>query len=334
MSSTMSTINAVGTGPIQGTDFISQAQLGAAAQNVAQNIPGGQLSFSQIESLWINNGGSPGWAPLMAGIAIAESGGNTLALNNNPNTGDYSVGLWQINYFGSLLGPRSAEFGNPSQLQNSPNAQAKAAVSLFGSNGAGIGNWKGDPAYNAWVAAGMPQQPSASSVLGWLSKAGFSAAAGGAGTTFSGPSAAGQPGTCSSKGNGIGAFGVNIGTACQLKALTGGLLIGIGGVALLTGAVLIASYGLSQTKLGKQATAAVTGSVGVVGRTAGAVAGAPARIGTARQARSDEVQYQRYEANRDEINRRNRAYRARQRREEAYAGPGPDTTFGGQYESF
>lgn len=66
-------------------------------------------------------------------IAGCESGYNPQILNNNPSTGDYSVGLFQINYFGSLLGPRTAAYGSPSQLQNDPQAQARAAYSI--SNG-------------------------------------------------------------------------------------------------------------------------------------------------------------------------------------------------------
>jgi hypothetical protein len=99
-----------------------------------------QLSFSQIEQLWVSNGGSQMLAPIMAAIAMAESGGNTDALNNNPSTGDYSVGLWQINYYSNLLGPRTQKYGSPSNLQSDPNLQAKAAIDLAG-NGSGLGNW-------------------------------------------------------------------------------------------------------------------------------------------------------------------------------------------------
>lgn len=128
-------------------------------------------SFADVEQLWINNGGNPIWAPLAAGIAMAESGGNSTALNNNPNTGDYSVGLWQINYYGSLLGPRTALYGSPSTLQGDPNAQARAAVQLSG-NGSNWQPWQTDKAWNAWQAAGAPTGPNAQTVQGWLSSAG------------------------------------------------------------------------------------------------------------------------------------------------------------------
>jgi Lysozyme like domain len=106
------------------------------------------LTFGQIEQLWIKNGGDPSWAPTMAGVALAESGGNVENLNNNPSTGDYSVGLWQINYFGGLAPSRTASFGPPAQLQQDANAQAKAAVSILG-GGPGITAWKGDKVGNA-----------------------------------------------------------------------------------------------------------------------------------------------------------------------------------------
>ena len=132
-------------------------------------VPGttGQtLSFSQIMQLWTNNGGNSAWAPLMAAVAIAESGGITNNLNNNASTGDFSVGLWQINYFGALGPSRAASYGQPAALASDPNAQAKAAVSLFG-DGSGWTNWQGDAAIKAWQHAGSPKTPSATTVLGW-----------------------------------------------------------------------------------------------------------------------------------------------------------------------
>jgi len=130
-----------------------------------------KLSMAQIESLWTGAGGTPGWAPLMAGIALAESSGTTTALNNNPSTGDYSVGLWQINYYGDLLSGRTAEYGSPVQLQNTPARQAKAAVNLFG-GGAGISNWTNDRVWNEWVKAGRPSKPTFTTVAGWVKSSG------------------------------------------------------------------------------------------------------------------------------------------------------------------
>lgn len=111
------------------------------------------LSFQQIESVWEQAGGSPQAAPLMAGIAESESGGNPTALNNNPATGDYSVGLWQINYFGNLAGPRTARYGTPAQVMD-PLANAKAAVNLY-AGGSGLSNWAGDHAYALYQQGGI-----------------------------------------------------------------------------------------------------------------------------------------------------------------------------------
>ena len=59
-------------------------------------------SYSQLEQLWTNAGGSPSLAPVMAAIALAESGGNPNAVNYNTN-GTVDRGLWQINsIWGSL----------------------------------------------------------------------------------------------------------------------------------------------------------------------------------------------------------------------------------------
>lgn len=98
------------------------------------------LSFDQIRQLWISNGGNPTAAPIMAAIALAESGGRTDSLNNTPSTGDYSVGLWQINYFGPLAPGRTAAYGAPAALAADPNAQAKAAIALSG-NGSNLYPW-------------------------------------------------------------------------------------------------------------------------------------------------------------------------------------------------
>jgi hypothetical protein len=101
---------------------------------------GGKLTFAQLEQLWIQAGGDASKAATAAAIALAESSGNPTALNNNPATGDYSVGPWQINYFGSLLGPRTRSYGSPASLLASPLADARAAVSIS-HNGQDFSPW-------------------------------------------------------------------------------------------------------------------------------------------------------------------------------------------------
>jgi hypothetical protein len=54
-------------------------------------------TYGQLEGLWINNGGSTAMAPVMAAIALAESGGNPAAKNSTDNGGTQtSWGLWQL----------------------------------------------------------------------------------------------------------------------------------------------------------------------------------------------------------------------------------------------
>lgn len=120
------------------------------------------FNFSQLQGLWVQAGGDPKWAPVMAAIAISESGGDNHALNDNPNTGDYSVGLWQINYYNGLAASRTARYGPASTLQQDPLANARAAVDLLDSRGAppspnapGLSNWKGDRAYAVYQNGGI-----------------------------------------------------------------------------------------------------------------------------------------------------------------------------------
>lgn len=104
-------------------------------------LPGDQqLTYSQIAQLWTSQGGDPTLAPVMAAIAMAESGGHTGVVNDTPSTGDYSVGLWQINYFGNLAPGRTQQFGSPDQLGGDPASQARAAIALAG-DGGGLSNW-------------------------------------------------------------------------------------------------------------------------------------------------------------------------------------------------
>ena len=240
---------------------------------------GPTLNFDQIQSLWVQAGGNPAWAPLAAAIAMAESGGNTTALNNNPNTGDYSVGLWQINYFGGLLQSREQQFGAPASLQASPAAQASAAVALS-NNGTNWQPWQGDAAYQAWTAHGAPAAPTKATLGGWGVSFG---GAGGSSTTVStataGGAVAGGSGTgCGAKGDifswslpgssipVVGALaraGSITFTKCQGKALVSGILIGFGGALMVTGTLIVVAWGLGHTRGGQAATRAARAVPGV-----------------------------------------------------------------------
>lgn len=64
-----------------------------------------------------------------------ESGGNPEALNNNPLTGDYSVGLFQINLYGANAKTRPSE-----EWLKVPENNISYAYELY-KNG-GWGHWK------------------------------------------------------------------------------------------------------------------------------------------------------------------------------------------------
>lgn len=112
----------------------------------------------QIKDIWTSNGGPPGAAQIASAIAMAESGGKSDAVNDDPATGDLSVGLWQINYFGDLGPQRTAEYGPLSWLKDHLDAQVFAAINIS-SDATDWTPWStyNDGAYLTW----MPGQPGA-----------------------------------------------------------------------------------------------------------------------------------------------------------------------------
>ena len=113
-----------------------------------------QLTFTQIEQLWIRNGGTPGWAPLMAGIAMAESGGTSGAIEPTQPPQKTGWGLWQI-----TPGTRKLL---------TPDKNAEAAVGKFRVQG--LTAWQTDRIWNAWRAAHSPYQPNAVTVQKWVAE--------------------------------------------------------------------------------------------------------------------------------------------------------------------
>jgi hypothetical protein len=111
------------------------------------------LNFQQLEQLWIDNGGSTAYAPLMAAIAMAESGGNTTALNPNDNNGKQSsFGLWQIS---------TGTHNPPAQNWSDPNVNAQLAAAKFRSQGLGAWGTYTSGAYKQYLNsnAASPLQP-------------------------------------------------------------------------------------------------------------------------------------------------------------------------------
>lgn len=139
------------------------------------------LSPSDVQALWVNNGGDPAAALTAAAIVFSSENpqGNAGLVNDSPDTGDYSVGLWQINYYGSLEGPQTARFGSSDALAADPNAQARAVIAMS-QNGTNWQPWGPDFGYSGY---GQPvSSPTPSSRVGrWLAAHGGLAPASGAG---------------------------------------------------------------------------------------------------------------------------------------------------------
>lgn len=175
----------------------------------------GKYTYGQIETLWVQNGGSAAAAPIAAAIALAESGGNTSSLNNNASTGDYSVGLWQVNYFGPLLASRSTRYGPPSELQSNPDLQAKAAIDISG-NGRNWQPWTTytSGAYKRYLQANTYTIPTEGGLY---------------------PQTDVLPAAHLDTGEGLlfSAFGVSLKRQTVRKVLGGAVLIGGGGVMLV-----------------------------------------------------------------------------------------------------
>jgi len=104
-------------------------------------------TYGQLETLWINAGGSKVLAPLMAAIALAESGGNPGALNTTDNNGTQtSVGLWQVSN-GTHNYPAS---------WTTPQGNAAEAVAKYKSQGLGAWGTYTSGAYQQYYQGSTP----------------------------------------------------------------------------------------------------------------------------------------------------------------------------------
>lgn len=97
-------------------------------------------TYSQLEGLWEQAGGSTALAPVMAAIAMAESGGNSDAYNASGATG-----LWQI------LGAVNAS--DQGSLTN-PQTNAKEAVLKYKTQGLGAWTTYTSGAYKQFLQSG------------------------------------------------------------------------------------------------------------------------------------------------------------------------------------
>lgn len=90
---------------------------------------------------------APGGGELvtMVAVALAESGGNTTAHNDNTGTGDDSYGLWQINMLGGLGPYRRRKYGlSSNQELFAPSVNARVAFGVYSTEGSlGVKHWSG-----------------------------------------------------------------------------------------------------------------------------------------------------------------------------------------------
>ena len=114
-------LNATGGNYLQQTlqlQRIQQAQLrrqrmeaSAGMAPVTDLRPGVKIGMREYLQLGLQNGLSKEDAITMAAVGMAESTGNSGVRNTNPDTGDDSFGLWQINMIGNLGPDRLRRYG-------------------------------------------------------------------------------------------------------------------------------------------------------------------------------------------------------------------------------
>ena len=103
-----------------------------------------------LADLWTQAGGPRNVAPIMAAIAMAESGGRTGATNQNSN-GTIDYGLWQIN-------SSHTQF-DPAKLTSDPAYNARAAVAVYRSQGLGAWTTYTSGAYKSFMGGGSKSAP-------------------------------------------------------------------------------------------------------------------------------------------------------------------------------
>lgn len=135
------------------------------ATNTSASVGAGATGVSDMVKALYNAGFRGSALQSMVAYGISESGGNSNVLNNNPATGDYSVGWFQINYFGNLMASRTARYGDPNSLRSDPQKQANAAWDLS-AHGTNFGPWSGDIA-NGHYANNLPAAQAAVKAAGY-----------------------------------------------------------------------------------------------------------------------------------------------------------------------
>jgi tape measure domain-containing protein len=123
------------------------------------SVRGGQLNVGTLVGLAKAAGFNDKDARIMAAIAMAESGGRSMAHNPNAATGDNSYGLWQINMLGGMGPERRRQFGIGSNNQLfDPATNANAARQVYQSQGFGAWSVYRSGAYRQFLPGAMGAQ--------------------------------------------------------------------------------------------------------------------------------------------------------------------------------
>jgi hypothetical protein len=126
-------------------DYTGEGVQTPAGQSFRSAISSGGTSAGQTSTLgqlWIQAGGDPRLANIMAAIAMAESGGRANATNSNTN-GSTDRGLWQINSVHSQF--------DAQRLLTDPLYNAQAAVAIEKSQGLGAWTTYTSGAYKSFL---------------------------------------------------------------------------------------------------------------------------------------------------------------------------------------
>lgn len=203
-----------------------------------------QYTYAQLEQLWINAGGSRSLAPLAAAIAEAESSGNSQATNPTDNNGTQtSWGLWQIS---------NGTHGQPVPNILDPSVNAQQAVAKYRAAG-GFSPWGtyATGAYKQYMNGSTTPDPNVP---------------GGSAAPATLTAAAPDPACAFAVGGQhlglVFGHGPSLPSACLLKktevrAMIGGLLLGIGGLVALPGVLILVAFSFKATGgLGKAADVA------------------------------------------------------------------------------
>lgn len=133
------------------TGGYTEGQATQAGQSYRSQVIQGGSGTASLSQLWIDAGGDPKLANLMAAIAMAESSGRKDATNKNTD-GSIDRGLWQIN-------SSHTQF-DANRLLSDPEYNAQAAVAIEKSQGLTAWSTYQSGAYKQFLGTASNQQVS------------------------------------------------------------------------------------------------------------------------------------------------------------------------------